>query len=381
MGRGKRLLFLKRANLSMTRPFAAYGLKLMPGRLITCLLLAALMMYGWNASAEAREITDMTGRKVELPDEITRIYTPSPVGFHLLYTLNPDLLCGRLFPLRNIEKEMLLPQTQQLPLLGSLTGEGGLIANKEMLSGTKFDIILMVIRDENGIYVDPLAERAEETLSRMAPCVYVYARDLNDYPAVYRFLGEILGQEARAEALAAYIDDALTQAAAVVKQVPLAQRPKVYYAEGADGLSTEDAASYHTTLLKLSGDLNVHRKLVFKPGNLGYERLSMEQLLAHNPDFILAYDRAFYESVYHSRPWQRIKAVQNRKVLWIPRGPYNWFDRPPGFMGALGLKWLLLNFYPAHYTIDLEAEAARFYELFLWITPTPEQIRTIINPY
>lgn len=345
------------------------------GCLLVCLLICCSHSF-----AQAREITDMLGRKVNLPDSITRIYTPSPVGFQILYTLNPELLCGRLFPLRDIEKEMLLPQIRQLPLLGSLTGEGGLTANKELLFSTQFDIILMVIRDEDGIFLDPLAGRAEETLQQMAPCVYVYARDLQDYPATYAFLGEILGLEARAATLADYINHTLTQAAAVVKQVPPEQRPGVYYAEGIDGFSTENADSYHTTLLKLAGDLNVHRKLVFKPDSLGYERLSVEQLLKYNPDFILAADKAFYESVYHNRLWQRLKAVQNHKVLWIPRGPYNWFDRPPGFMGALGLHWLLFNLYPEHYNLDLEAEAINFYELFLWIKPTPERIRAIINP-
>lgn len=343
-------------------------------------MLACLLVCGWRGSGQAREITDMLGRKVKLPDNITRIYTPSPVGFQILYTLNPDLLCGRLFPLRDSEKEMLLPQIRQLPLLGSLTGEGGLTANKELLFSTQFDIILMVVRDENGIFLDPLAGRAEETLQQMAPCVYVYARDLSDYPATYGFLGEILGLESRATALTAYIGDTLGRAAAVVNQVPPEQRPKVYYAEGLDGFSTEDAESYHTTLLKLAGDLNVHRKLVFKPDSLGYERLSLEQLLKYDPDFILAADAAFYASVYENRLWQRLKAVQNQKVLWIPRGPYNWFDRPPGFMGALGLQWLLSNLYPVHYVIDIEAEAINFYELFLWIKPTPEQIRAIINP-
>lgn len=343
MGRGKRLLRFERANLSVTRGYAAYGLMASLGRLTTGLLFVTLLICCWAAISQAREITDMTGRKVELPDEITRVYTPSPVGFHLLYTLNPELLCGRLFPLRDIEKDMLLPETQKLPLLGSLTGEGGLTANKELLLAAKFDIILMVIRDENGIFLDPLAGRAEETLRQMAPCVYIYARDLNDYPAAYRFLGEILGMEARAETLAAYIDDTLAQAATVIEQIPPTERPKVYYAEGADGLSTENAASYHTTLLKLAGDLNVHRELVFKPDTLGYERLSMEQLLTHDPDFILAYDKAFYDIVYQNSLWRQLKAVQNHKILWIPRGPYNWFDRPPGFMGALGLTRLAVN--------------------------------------
>lgn len=145
----------------MAAVFNGHKRQSLPRPFMAGFMLAYLLVCGWRGSGQAREITDMLGRKVKLPDNITRIYTPSPVGFQILYTLNPDLLCGRLFPLRDSEKEMLLPQIRQLPLLGSLTGEGGLTANKELLFSTQFDIILMVVRDENGIFLDPLAGRAE----------------------------------------------------------------------------------------------------------------------------------------------------------------------------------------------------------------------------
>lgn len=335
----------------------------------------------WTATCQARTVTDQTGREVLIPDTINRVYTPSPTGEHILYTLNPRLLCGLLFPLRDIEKRYLDPYIQLLPVIGSITGEGGLNANKEVLMANRPDLILLVIRDDKGIYLDPYAARTEEAMRDIAPCVYIYARDLRDYPAAYSFLGNILNLEERAAELTAYIETAVNEAAAVVAQVPPKQRPKVYYAEQLDGLSTENADSYHTALLKLVGDLNVHRHISAKSDVLGYEKLSLEQIMAYNPDYILAYQRSFYEQVYDNPGWKQVKAVRNGNVLWIPRGPYNWFDRPPSFMGALGLKWLLAHLYPQFYRADLVSEAVGFYKLFLWVDIAPEEMTKIIDPF
>lgn len=338
------------------------------------------MCFALSHWAHAKTITDMVGRRVEIPDVINKVYTPSPTGETLLYTLKPQLLCGLLFPQRQIEREMLAPYMRTLPVIGSLTGEGGVIANKEAVLNANPDLILLVIRDDTGIYLDPLASRAEETLAQIAPCVYIYARDLRDYPAAYAFLGDILGLGERANQLTAYIENTLAEAETVVAKVKPEQRPKVYYAEQLDGLSTENAQSYHAALLKLAGDVNVHRKLSFKSSVLGYEKLSLEQVMAYNPDFILAYHKVFFGSVYNNPGWRQVKAVKNKNVLWIPRGPYNWFDRPPSFMGALGLKWLLANLYPQHYDIDLVTEAVEFYRLFLWSEVSETQMQKIIWP-
>lgn len=329
--------------------------------------------------ATAREIVDMTGRRVTVPDQITRVYAPSPPGYNLLYTLAPELLCGRAHPFRSdLEKAMTLPELRDLPIIGSIGGENQQ-ADLEMLLRTKADLLL--VTSLLGNTDSAMEARVQAALERTGiPYVYVVARDLADYPAAYKFLGELLGQEARANELTAYIEGALADAETVVAQVPPAQRPKVYYAEQFDGLSTESAQSFHTHLLLLAGDVNVHRESLSPITTMGWEKISLEQVIAYNPDFILVFEPVFYQSVYKHSGWKMIKAVQNKKVLWIPRGPFNWFDRPPSFMGALGLKWLLANFYPTQYPLDVVAEAQYFYRLFLNYDLTYDEMQRLIYP-
>lgn len=344
---------------------------------MSAMLVLALFLLAWPAAA--REIVDMTGRRVTVADKISKVYVMSQAN--LIYTLDPGLLCGLAYPLREDEKAMLDPRLQQLPVLGTFTGVGRK-ANPEVLMAVKPDLIILPML--NPADDDAVTQANIERVLRQSgiPYVYIISRDLPDYPGAYEFLGALLGYEERAAVLADYIRAALAQAEAVVATVPPGQRPKVYYAEQLDGLSTENAESFHTSLLKMVGDVNVHRHKSGQTVDVkGYEKLTLEDLMAYNPDFILAYEPSFYLQVYQNPGWKHIKAVRDKNVLWIPRGPHNWFDRPPSYMRVLGLKWLMAHLYPQHYQVNIEAEAIEFYKLFLFCEVTPEQVRQIINPF
>ena len=140
----------------------------------------------------------------------------------------------------------------------------------------------------------------------------------------------------------------------------------MYLAEGKDGLRTECDDSLHVHLLKLAGDLNVHR--CHTSCHKGYEPVTLEQVTAYNPDVIIAQDRDFFEKVQSDAAWSKIKAVREGRVYMVPKQPFNWFDRPPSFMRILGLKWLMTRLYPNDYRIDLTARQSLFSTFFLpWI--------------
>lgn len=369
---------LKRANLAPRR-WAVYVRWPKLCKVMQSLLPVLLLACLWHATAAARTITDMAGRTVTVPDKIEKVYVMSQAN--MVYTLNPGLLCGLAFPLREDERAMMDPRMRQLPVLGTLNGVGQM-ANPEVLVAVKPDLVVTsIMRPQDADATT--AARVEEILKKTGiPYVYVTARDLDEYPAAYEFLGELLGYEERAKELADYIRAALSDAEAVLAQVPPDKRPKVYYAEQMDGLSTENAESFHTGLLKLAGDVNVHRANSGQPTDIkGYEKILLEDVMAYNPDFILAYEPVFYRQVYQNPGWKLVKAVRNQNVLWIPRGPHNWFDRPPSYMRVLGLKWLLANLYPEYYPIDMVEEARRFYKLFLFYDATAAEMRKIINPF
>ena len=201
-----------------------------------------------------------------------------------------------------------------------------------------------------------------------------------DYPAIYRFLGQVLGIEERAEKLAVYCEETLAEAAELVNSVHPQHRPRVYYAEGKDGTQTEYSHSLHAHLLNLIGDVNVHRGTLV--GHPGMEQLTEEQLLAYDPEVIIVWLREAYERITQkdeiathltearndgNKKWSQISAVKNNKVYHIPVEPFSYFDRPPCFMRILGLKWLLSICYPEIYKKNFEEEKAQFLKLFFEI--------------
>lgn len=334
------------------------------------------------ANAQARQITDMAGRTVTVPNSPCRVYTPSPPGGLLLFTLNPNALCGMLGGAGGDKETAIIsgspdPRLQRIPDIGSLDGEGRQ-ANLEVLMSMEPDLIILFPKSINPAEFSTRESRSVMAVERLkVPYVFACAKDLTEYPAAYEFLGQAMGVPQRGRQLANYIQNTIDEAAAIVAKVPPEKRPAVYYAGGVDGLTTVSQDSTHGAIFKLAGNVGVHKGLSRGLGGSEgfHEKISFEQVMAYNPDVIVVMEPMFYKTIYQNPAWQQIKAVQNKRVLLAPRGPFNWVDRPPSFMGAIGLKWLLAELYPKEYPIDIVAEAVEFYRLFLWADITYEEMR------
>ena len=356
---------MQRIVYDMIRKGAKQGMLLV-------LLLVALSAFSPGLS-ESREIIDMTGRKVTIPDALRKVYAPSPYGSYIMYSVDPTMISGLIFPIKEEDKRYLVKDVQGLPVIGSLFGQGQ-TANIEVLMKAKPDLIIMWSASKSA-----LNEKAEETLKKLnLPFVYAVAENLSDYPDVFLFLGRLLKREERAAKLASYSRKTLSEVKNVVSKIAPEKRPSVYYAEGFDGLSTECNDSIHVELVQLAGDRNVHR--CHTSSHKGFEKVSLEQVMLYNPDVIVAQEKVFYDKIVKEKDpaWQNIKAVKEKRVYLIPRTPFNWFDRPPSFMRILGLKWLMGILYPKEYRINIVKEAREFYRLFLGVEVSNEEMRHIV---
>ena len=76
-------------------------------------------------------------------------------------------------------------------------------------------------------------------------------------PAMLREVGALLDVPDIAETQAAFAEAALTRLATRVAAIPEAERPRVYYGRGADGLETGLAGSINTEVLGAVGARNV----------------------------------------------------------------------------------------------------------------------------
>ena len=337
-------------------------------------LVLFLLVLATAICAEARDIVDMNGRRVSVPARIDKVYCASPPSLNLLYAIDPSLIAGWNFPLKDEDKLFMNRKALALPVIGGWFGQGH-SANLETLLKVSPDVILM-----SQWKVGDTSASAEMVLNRLhKPMVYVKVFDLADYPSTCLFLGRLLGRNKRAEELAKYANKALQEVKKVTGLIPERQKVAVYYAEGTDGLSTECGRSFHAELINLAGGRNVHLCSLKDSPDHDMEKVTMEQVLLYNPEVMIVRERVFFRKVFSDARWKNIRAVRNGRVYLTPKAPFSWFDRPPSFMRLLGLKWLTSLLYPERYRIDMVKETKYFYRLFLQVDLSDDQIRKIMN--
>jgi iron complex transport system substrate-binding protein len=332
--------------------------------------IGLVVSWGLTPLAVAKEITDMYGRRLYVPDRARKVFCTGPTGTYLLYAIDPAMLAGLNFPVRDKDRKYMSESVTRLPVIGWF-GQGQ-TPNKETLLAVHPDVVFSSKLDQE------LSSRAYETMKVMnMPVIEMTLDRLTDYPEAFLSAGRIVGREARAAKLGDYSRKTLAETAAVVAGLPRNKKVSVYYAEGPDGLSTECDTSRHVELIRLAGGMNVHRCVSRNP--YGMEKVSLEQVLLYDPEVILAMDRGFYQKVFKDPIWQKIRAVRQKRVYLIPAEPINWFDRPPSFMRFIGLKWVLNRLYPDQYSIDIVKEAREFYRLFLGVEVPDAEMRRVIS--
>jgi len=330
------------------------------------------VLVGLVLSLSAREIVDMGGKKVEIPDVITKVFGTSPPATYMIYTIDASLIVGLNFNHargNNESSNMLDPHFMALPIVGGLQG-GGNSMNRETLLSLHPDVVFLWNNDASSQLAQYLFE------SSKIPSINVDLESVESLPKAYLFFGEVLGREPRAKILSAYASIALEKTKEVVKN-NASKRPVVYYAEGGDGLATECDQSFHYEAIKFAGGINPHQ-CPSKSG-LGLEKVSLEQVILYNPDIIVAQEREFFEKVKSDSRWQSIKAVKDGNVFLVPKVPFNWIDRPPSFMRLLGVRWLTHILYNSPRPEQFQQEMREFYKLFLNIDLTDAQIRQILG--
>ena len=339
---------------------------------IISLILLLFFFLPSSVTVQAREITDMRGRKVQVPDRIRKAYATSPPATYMIYALDQTLPAGLNAPLKEPEKKYLSKRIRSLPVLGGYFGQGQ-TANIEMILKAKPDVVIMWTSEDTAVN-----RKMEIDMRNLGiPLVFMNVNRIEDYGKGLKFMGQLLNREDRARKLIAYGEKALKEAAAVTRAIHPGKKVSVYYAEGAEGLNTECHVSQHAELINLAGGENVHRC----PRKLGFgmEKISLEKVLLYNPGAIFIQEKDFYKRIKTDARWRQIRAVRNGRVFIIPKVPFNWFDRPPSFMRYLGVKWVMTCLYPGLYHIDMIAEMKVFYRLFLGIELTDEQCRDVLS--
>jgi iron complex transport system substrate-binding protein len=315
--------------------------------------------------AAAKPFTDAGGRKIDVPEEVHRVFPAGPPASVTLFTVAPEKMLGWSRAPSPEARSFLPARYAELPEIGRLTGRGGPV-NRENVVRLAPDLVLDV-GSTTATYVS-LADQVQEQTH--IPAVLIAGR-LSGTAETLRTVGDLLGVSSRAEALAGYAEAVLGRVQQAVTKITSAVRPSIYVARGPNGLETAVAGSIASEVVDLLGARNVVGKDTTARTIVA---VSPEQILAWQPDVILTIDRRSHAAIRADPVWRELKAVQGGDVHLVPALPFSWLDDPPAPNRLMGLLWLGKLLYPAFFPQDIRDEARRFYALFYHQEPSDAQL-------
>lgn len=331
-----------------------------------------------SSAPEADEvtITDHAGREVTVPSpgNIDKVYVSSPIGFIFLYTMAFEKLAGTPMELSETELAFMHPDAADLPYLGGQQMGGELNREAIIAEGTQIFFSM-----GPSAPTDTDISEADDLSEQLGIPVVLVNTGMDVIAEAYEFMGGIFGEEERAKELADYCTAVFDDVVTKVEGIPEDERVSVYYAEGADGLSTEPETSSHAAVLKYAGAVNV-ANVEATPGS-GMSPVSLEQILAWNPEVIITWGNArggAYSMIQESADWASIDAVTSGRVYAMPNTPFSWMDRPPSVNRFLGIQWMANLLYPEVYEADMVEVTREFYSLFYSVDITDEQVAELL---
>jgi iron complex transport system substrate-binding protein len=331
--------------------------------------LGALLAAALPGPLWARDIVDSAGRKVAIPDHIERVIAAGPPASALMTIVAPQLLIGWQRAPAPADLPFLPPVTRNLPVIGRLTGRGN-TANLETVVGAKPDLIL-----DFGTLSDTYVSLADRTQEQTGiPYLLIDGRLTQTVPTL-NLLGDVFGLADRAQALAAQVQAIFDSTDAVLRAVPDNARPRVYLARRDTGLETSYRGSLNTEIIERAGGVNV---VDTGPLQGGLVDVSLEQVLAWNPDTIITADANFAAQAPTAAGWRDVAAVQKKRVYVSPRLPFGWIDEPPSLNRLLGLAWLERVFFPGRVSGDMRAQTRDVYKLFYQVDLTDAQLDQLL---
>jgi iron complex transport system substrate-binding protein len=297
---------------------------------------------------------------------VQRVFAAGPPASVLVFAIAPEKLVGWTRGMRPDEARFFDERYARLPELGRLTGRGD-TANVEVVLRAKTDLIVDV-----GSTRPSLQALAASVQARTGIPYALLDGRIESTPATLRTLGRLMGDEARAEELAAWYEKELNDARERAARASV--RPLVYYGRGPAGLQTGGRGSINVEVLDFLGARNAAAD-----ARAGLITVSFEQVILWNPEVILTTDPDFWRLAWTDPRWRAVEAVSRKQVFLSPHLPFGWFDFPPGANRLLGIWWAGKLLYPAEFDVDLRAKAAEFHRLFYHREPSAAQLDALLG--
>ncbi len=333
-------------------------------------LLMGCSVYG---GGKTRVFSDMLGRKVVVPEPLTRVaLLGGPTG-QVAYILGArNQLCAVTKSLKSSELvNQLDPSVKDLVAPRSTSGQ--------------VNIEELIVSDPQLVIAGDLDGSIVEKKTRI-PVAYLRSTMNQSFELLkeeIRFYGKAFGKEARAEKYVRYLQRTIDLVRSRTKDIPKDKRKIVFNGYNSNHLVTLGGDTFMQQHMELAGCRNAAQPVNtsgMREGSqhTGLAEVSMEKVLGWNPD-ILVIDFGSPSDLYNDPKWKSIKAIKNKMVFKQPIGMFIW-DRPTAESAVLHPLWLAKIAYPERFTdIDLAQEIKSFYREIMSFNLTAGQVESILS--
>lgn len=264
--------------------------------LALCLLCLSASLRVRAAEAPARAVVDETGRTVQVPARVERIVSLAPNLTEMIYALGLEerlvgvtTVCD--FP----------PAARAKPKVGDVIDP-----SLERIVELKPDLVLGT----------PAGNRREtaDALERLGVPVYgIDPHSVNDIFTSIRHVAELVGVPEAGQELAARLEARL---AALPAPQGSPTRPRVLFVVWLEPLVTVGGNTFLNDVLERAGADSITANL-----SQGWPQLSVEEVLERDPDYLVVPRTPILEArlaeLARRPPWQRLRAVQQNRIVWV----------------------------------------------------------------
>ena len=321
-------------------------------------------------------ITDMLGRTVTYPAN-PNIWNSSPTAEGWLTAIVPDQIAGWARAFTEEQLTYLPSSVADIEEIGGNYGTNQ--ANTEQVLAIAPEVIVNTFDCSSEEAIAASIEQADSISEQYDIPVIAISRNIEDTPEVAGLLGLWLGNPERGAEVQEYLQSIKDKIDESVAAVPDDERVTYYYAEGADGLQTESADSFHADVFKYVQLIPCVDDSVQLTNHMGMEQVSLEQVLMWDPEYIFVWNKTAYENIMADEAWQDITALKEGHTFMNPALPENWFDRSPSFYRILGCLFTAARCYPDYVTYDLDETVKEFFKFMYDVDLTDAQLEALWN--
>ncbi|MGA3695247.1 ABC transporter substrate-binding protein [Enterobacteriaceae bacterium TYF_5] len=334
-----------------------------------CLLGIGLLSLSSISYAD-RQIVDQIGRTVTIPDKVERTVVLQHQTLNLLVQLDAtDKVIG---VMSNWKQQLgdgyaqLAPSLEKTPKVGDLTSfdaESLVKLQPQVVFVTNYAPKEMIDKiSALGIPVVAISLRKEvnDDKSTLNPTLQNEEQAYNEgLKEGILLIGDIVNKSENAQAL---VNDTFKQREQVsqrLQDIPKEQRVRAYMAN--PDLTTYGSGKYTGLMMEHAGAFNVAASTV-----KGYKQVSLEQVIAWDPEVIFIQDRypQVVDEIKQDTRWQVISAVKNNRIYLMPEYAKAWGYPMPEAM-AIGELWMAKKLYPEKFSdIDIQKAANDWYQKF-----------------